>query len=116
MGPDALTQLICRAELRILTARAHALGKQVIFDLVLMQTSRDCALIEEHPEWYVLDEKGHPRIHQIAWLVYSDVALLNLPFNKPLQNYLSGVAPFWMRTCQLDGCVLMRARRWIALF
>ena len=103
VGPDALTQLIGRAELRMLTARAHELGKRVIFDLVLMQTSRDCALIEEHPEWYVLDEKGHPRIHQIAWLVYSDVALLDLPFNKPLQNYLSGVAPFWMRTCQLDG-------------
>ena len=103
VGLDTLTQLVGRAELRALTARAHELGKQVIFDLVLMQTSRDCALITEHPEWYVLDEKGHPRIHQIAWLVYSDVALLNLPFNKPLQNYLSGVAPFWMRTCQLDG-------------
>ncbi len=103
VGLDTLTQLVGRAELRGLTARAHALGKQVIFDLVLMQTSRDCDLIEEHPEWYVLDEKGHPRIHQIAWLIYSDVALLNLPFNKPLQNYLSGVAPFWMRTCHLDG-------------
>lgn len=103
VGPDALTQLIGRAELRMLTSRAHALGKKVIFDLVLMQTSRDSALIEEHPEWYVLDAKGHPRIHQIAWLVYSDVALLDLPFNKPLQNYLSGIAPFWMRTCQLDG-------------
>lgn len=102
-GEDALIQLIGRAELRALTARAHELGKSVIFDLVLMQTSRDCALIEEHPEWYVLDEKGHPRIHQIAWLVYSDVALLDLPFNKPLQNYLSSVAPFWMRTCNLDG-------------
>ena len=103
VGRDKLIQLIGRAELRALTARAHALDKWVIFDLVLMQTSRDCALIEEHPEWYVLDEKGHPRIHQIAWLVYSDVALLDLPFNKPLQNYLSGVAPFWMRKCHLDG-------------
>lgn len=103
VGRDTLMQLIGRAELRALTAQAHALGKKVIFDLVLMQTSRDSALIEEHPEWYVLDEKGRPRIHQIAWLVYSDVALLNLPFNKPLQNYLSSVAPFWMRTCDLDG-------------
>jgi len=103
VGRDTLMQLIGRAELRALTAQAHSLGKKVIFDLVLMQTSRDSALIEEHPEWYVLDEKGRPRIHQIAWLVYSDVALLNLPFNKPLQNYLSSVAPFWMRTCDLDG-------------
>ena len=48
-------------------------------------------------------ELGRPEIHQIAWLVYSDVALLDLPFNKPLQNYLSGVAPFWMRMWDLDG-------------
>jgi glycosidase len=103
VGRDRLTQLIGRAQLRALTRRAHELNKRVIFDLVLMQTSRDCPLIEQHPEWYVLDESGRPKIHQIAWLVYSDVALLNLPFNKPLQNYLSGVAPFWMRVCDLDG-------------
>ena len=103
VGCDRLGQLVGRAELRALVGRAHALGKQVIFDLVLMQTSRDCPLIAQHPEWYVMDESGRPKIHQIAWLVYSDVALLNLPFNKPLQNYLSSVAPFWMRACDLDG-------------
>ncbi|MXZ09005.1 MAG: hypothetical protein F4Y79_06110 [Gemmatimonadetes bacterium] len=103
VGRDTLIQLIGRAELRALTRRAHALGKQVIFDLVLMQTSRDCPLIEQYPDWYVMDEHGQPKIHQIAWLVYSDVALLDLPFNRPLQNYLSGIAPFWMRTCDLDG-------------
>lgn len=103
VGRDRLLQLVGRAELRALVRRAHELGKQVIFDLVLMQTSRDCPLIEQHPEWYVMDESGRPKIHQIAWLVYSDVALLNLPFNKPLQNYLSSVAPFWMRACDLDG-------------
>ena len=103
VGRDTLTQLIGRAELRALTRRAHALGKSVIFDLVLMQTSRDCPLIEQHPDWYVMDDAGRPEIHRIAWLVYSDVALLDLPFNKPLQNYLSGVAPFWMRVCDLDG-------------
>ena len=103
VGHDRLTQLVGRAELRALTRRAHALGKRVIFDLVLMQTSRDCPLIEQHPEWYVLDEMGRPRIHRIAWLVYSDVALLDLPFNKPLQNYLSAVAPFWIEACDLDG-------------
>ena len=103
VGRDTLIQLIGRAELRALTRRAHALGKQVIFDLVLMQTSRDCPLIEQYPDWYVMDEHGQPKIHQIAWLVYSDVALLDLPFNRSLQNYLSGIAPFWMRTCDLDG-------------
>ena len=103
VGEERLAQIVGRAELRELCGRAHELSKRVIYDLVLMQTSRDCPLIERHPEWYVLDEAGHPKIHQIAWLVYSDVALLDLPFNKPLQNYLSGVASFWIKTCDLDG-------------
>jgi len=103
IGRDVLIQAIGRAELRALTQRAHALGKRIIFDLVLMQTSRDCALIETHPEWYVRDEQGHPTIHQIAWLVYSDVALFDLIFNEPLQNYLLEVAPHWIETCDLDG-------------
>ena len=103
VGRDRLVQIVGRAELRGLARRAHELDKQVIFDLVLMQTSRDSPLIDQHPEWYVRDETGRPSIHQIAWLVYSDVALLDLPFNKPLQNYLSGVASFWIKTCDLDG-------------
>jgi glycosidase len=103
VGSDVLTQLVGRAELRLLVERAHESGKRVIFDLILMQTSRDCDLIEQHPEWYVTDENGQPAIHKIAWLVYSDVALLDLPFNKPLQNYLSGIAPFWIERCGFDG-------------
>ena len=100
---EALVQLVGRAELRGLTRRAHALGKKVIFDLVLMQSSRDCPLIAEHPEWYLLDENGAPRIHQIAWLVYSDVALFDLVYNRPLQEYLLEIAPYWIEQCQLDG-------------
>ena len=103
VGREELTQLIGRAELRELTRQAHALGKKVIFDLVLMQTSRDHPLIKEHPEWYVLDENGVPEIHQIAWLIYSDVALFDLVFNYPLQNYLLEIAPYWIEKCGLDG-------------
>lgn len=103
LGRDALVQAVGRADLRALTRRAHALGKKVIFDLVLMQTSRDCPLIETHPEFYVRDEDGRPAIHRIAWLVYSDVALFDLVFNEPLQQYLLEVAPYWMAACDLDG-------------
>jgi glycosidase len=103
LGRQNLIQLIGLAELRALTRQAHALGKKVIFDLVLMQTSRDNPLIREHPEWYVLDEQGRPKVHQIAWLVYSDVALFDLVFNYPLQNYLLGVAPYWIDQGDLDG-------------
>ena len=102
-GRDRLVQLIGRAELRNLCQRARALGKRVIFDLVLMQTSRDSELITQHPEWYALDEQGQPRIHQIAWLVYSDVALFDLTGNQALQDYLVEVALYWMACCELDG-------------
>ena len=70
---------------------------------MLMQSSRDCPLIAEHPEWYLLYENGAPRIHQIAWLVYSDVALFDLVYNRPLQEYLLEIAPYWIEQCQLDG-------------
>ena len=103
IGREQLLQLIGRAELRQLTRRAHELGKKVIFDLVIMQTSRDNPLIQEHPEWYVRDENGVPRIHQIAWLVYSDVALFDLVFNWSLQDYLLRIAPYWIESCELDG-------------
>ncbi len=89
-------QLVGRAELRALTRWAHALGKKVIFDLVLMQSSRDCPLIEEHPEWYQFDENDATRIHQIAWLVYFGVAFFDLVYNRPLQDYLLEVAPYWI--------------------
>ena len=96
LGREALVQLVGRAELRALTRWAHALGKKVIFDLVLMQSSRDCPLIEEHPEWHQLDENDAPRINQIAWLVYFDVAFFDLVYNRPLQDYLLEVAPYWI--------------------
>ncbi len=103
VGADVLRQMIGRAEMRALVNKAHDLGKRIIFDLILMQTSRDCDLIRQHPDWYVQDEDGQPAIHKIAWLVYSDVALLDLPFNRPLQNFLSGIAPFWIERCGFDG-------------
>jgi len=103
LGRDTITQLIGRAEMRWLVDKAHGLDKRIIFDLVLMQTSRDCPLIDRHIDWYALDENGRPRKHKIAWLDYSDVALFDLKFNKPLQNYLSGVAPYWISVCDFDG-------------
>ena len=102
-GRERLLQLVGRAELRALTRRAHELGKRVIFDLVLLQTSRDHPLIGEHPEWYVRGDDGRPSIHRIAWLEYSDVALFDLSASQPLQEYLLAIAPYWIERCGLDG-------------
>lgn len=103
LGREAATQLAGKAALRTLTSRAHSLGKKVIFDLVLMQTSRDSQLIIDHRNWYELDEEGLPKRHKIAWLDYSDVALFDLKNNKDLRDYIGGVAPWWIKTCDLDG-------------
>jgi hypothetical protein len=102
-GEDPLRQLVARAHLRELTREAHAAGKRVIFDLVLMQTSRDNELILRHPEWYVQEADGRPSIHRIAWLEYSDVALFDLANNESLQQYLLEIAPYWIQRCDLDG-------------
>ncbi|NKB66619.1 MAG: hypothetical protein GKR89_06125 [Candidatus Latescibacteria bacterium] len=101
-GPQQ-QQLAGRAQLRALVRRAHQLDKRVIFDLVLMQTSRDTPLIDQHPNWYVLDETGRPSIHQIAWLVYSDVALLDLANASDLQDYLLDMAAYWLTSIGFDG-------------
>jgi hypothetical protein len=103
LGDDIAAQIVGRAELRELVIEAHKRKKLVIFDLVLMQTSRDSRLILEHRDWYALDENGAPKRHSIAWLDYSDVALFDLLFNRPLQDFLSAVAPYWIRSCGLDG-------------
>lgn len=103
LGCEAFVQLIGRAQMRALINRAHDLGKKVIFDLVLMQSSRDCSLIAQHPEWYLRDERGEPQIHQIAWLIYSDVALFDVRGNQSLQEYLLKIAPYWIEQCGFDG-------------
>lgn len=103
LGADAFTQIVGRAEMRKLVEKARSLGKKVIFDLVLMQTSRDCRLIADHRRWYALDDNGIPKRHKIAWLDYSDVALLDLKNNVDLRDYMGGVAPYWIKTCGLNG-------------
>ena len=103
VGEDRAVQIVGRAELRRMVQRAHELGKTVIFDMVMMQTSRDNPLVMSQRNWYQLDSKGHPRRHKIAWLDYSDVALFDLSFNKPLQSYLISVVTYWMETADMDG-------------
>lgn len=45
-------------DLKHLVQTAHALGLRVILDWVANHTSRDNALIEQHPDWYKHDAQG----------------------------------------------------------
>jgi starch synthase (maltosyl-transferring) len=44
--------------LRAALDEMRELGLRPMMDLVVNHTSKDCPLIEEHPEWYVRDERG----------------------------------------------------------
>lgn len=56
-GADPLSLEPLRAAL----AEISALGVQPIMDLVINHTAKDSPLIQEHPEWYVRDERGQVR-------------------------------------------------------
>ena len=47
--------------LRMALAEIAALGVQPMMDLVINHTAKDSPLIQEHPEWYVRDERGEVR-------------------------------------------------------
>jgi starch synthase (maltosyl-transferring) len=47
--------------LRTALAEINALGVQPMMDLVINHTAKDSPLIQEHPEWYVRDERGEVR-------------------------------------------------------
>jgi starch synthase (maltosyl-transferring) len=56
-GTDPLSLEPLRAAL----AEISALGVQPMMDLVINHTAKDSPLIQEHPEWYVRDERGEVR-------------------------------------------------------
>lgn len=67
--------------------KAHELGIKVIFDVVFHHTSRDCPLLETHPDWYFHKDDGSFGNQVGDW---DDIYDLDLK-NPELLSYLLSV-------------------------
>jgi glycosidase len=76
-----------------LIERSHALGMKVMIDVVYNHTSRDSALLREHPEFFHMDAEGKPVSTVPDW---SDVIDLRHP-DEGLSGYLIDTLAEWAR-------------------
>ena len=86
-------------DLRHLVQTAHALGMRVLLDWVANHTSRDNALIAEHPGWYQHDAQGQLVPPVADW---TDVVALDYT-NPDLRAYMVEALCYWVREADLDG-------------
>lgn len=85
-------------DLQELINKAHSLKMKVIMDIVFNHTGRDHTYISTHPEFYVLDQEGHPTARVADWY---DIADFNFD-NKNLWEELFNVLSFWANK-SIDG-------------
>ncbi|GAB3587260.1 alpha-amylase family glycosyl hydrolase [Hymenobacter daeguensis] len=86
-------------DLRHLVQAAHGLGMKVILDWVANHTSRDNALIAEHPDWYQHDAAGQLVPPVADW---TDVVALDYR-NRALRHYMTEALAYWIWEADVDG-------------
>jgi glycosidase len=86
-------------DLRHLVQAAHALGMKVILDWVANHTSRDNALITEHPDWFQHDANGELVPPVADW---TDVVALDYT-NRALRHYMTEALAYWIWEADVDG-------------
>jgi cyclomaltodextrinase / maltogenic alpha-amylase / neopullulanase len=82
-----------------LLAAVHEQGMKLIIDLVANHTSWDSKLINEHPEWFTKDAKGHIVAPNADW---HDVADLDYS-NAGLRQYMIDMLLYWVDDIGIDG-------------
>lgn len=93
--------------LRGFVDQAEKRGLRVMLDLVLNHTARDSDLVDEHPDWYVLDEEGevvspfavHPDDEEDI-TVWGDLAELDYsprPERREMIDYFKKVIDYYSR-------------------
>lgn len=83
-----------------LVQKVHDLDMYIIIDWVPNHTAWDNKMAEEHPEWFVKDEKGNftpPK--DTDW---TDVIQLDYN-NKELRKYMIDAFTFWLKDIDIDG-------------
>lgn len=85
-------------DLKDLVKTFHENGMKVILDWVANHTSRDNALINEHPNWFKHDSTGKI----LAPFDWTDVAQLD--YSKPeLHDYMIDAMKYWIDNADVDG-------------
>lgn len=102
-----------KADFARLIEKAHALGLQVMIDVVYNHTAHDSNLVQEHPDWYNQNALGQPVTTVPAW---SDVIDLKFP-NPGLEDYLietlAGWAQFGVDGFRCDVASLVPVDFWL---
>ena len=86
------------ADLRLLIARAHALGLRVIIDIVANHAAWDSVMMAR-PEFWKHDSNGAIISPAPDW---TDVAALDYG-NRGLREYMIAMLEYWIREFDLDG-------------
>ena len=79
--------------------KAHELGFKVILDWVANHTSRDHEWIEQHPDWYVMDDSTGTPVAPFDW---TDVAELNYD-NPDMRAAMLDAMTYWVKEVGVDG-------------
>jgi glycosidase len=85
-------------DLRALVDAAHQHGMRVLLDLPLEGCADDCALVDEHPDWFCCDERG-----RLARVPRQDEMIAFDWSNAELRRYIVGWALEQARAWDLDG-------------
>ncbi len=87
-------------DLKRFVRTAHDLGLYVILDWVAHHSAWDCALVDEHPEWYARDWKGDFR--PTPWWDWADI--IDFDYEQPgLRRYMTEAMKYWVREADIDG-------------
>lgn len=88
-----------KEEFKNFVKAAHELELKVVIDFVGNHTAWDCALVKEHPEYYLKDKKGNITSPNPEW---SDVAQLDYK-NPAVRTYFANVLKTWLKDYNIDG-------------
>lgn len=84
-------------DFELLIKEAHQRGMKMMMDIVFNHTARDARWTNEHPDWYIRNEKGELANRVGDW---SDIADLNFD-NKEVWHELEEILFFWAQ--HVDG-------------